>query len=75
MVEDVKGSASAGTEKTGNPDLVRRPWPEVAARPFLASWDITSPAVLFVVLAISLAALRTASSMSRVVLMYYHHII
>jgi hypothetical protein len=67
-VEEVKGSASAGTEKTGKPDLLRRPWLEVTARPFLASWEITSPAVLFVVSAISLAAFRTASSISKVVL-------
>ncbi len=35
-VEEVKYSASTGTEKTGIPDLFRKPL-ELAARPFLAS--------------------------------------
>lgn len=68
MAEE-RGFASAGTEKTGNPDFIRPTCPEVRESPFLASSEITAPAEELLAPAISFAAARTASSMSRVVLM------
>jgi len=68
-VADVRGLGLAGMEKVGKPDC------EVVAScvervsPFRASSEITAPAVVFLAPAISLAALSTLSSISRVVLM------
>jgi hypothetical protein len=68
-VAEVRGFASAGTEKTGNPDFIRPVWPEVRESPFLARSEITAPAEELFAPAISFAAARIESSMSSVVLM------
>jgi hypothetical protein len=63
----VSGLASDGTEKTGNPDLFLTILPGVWVSPFLAKSEITAPAEELLASAISLAAARIASSISRVV--------
>ena len=68
-VADVSGLALAGKEKTGKPDLCWAFRPVLMARPFRARAEMTAPADDFCASAISLAAARTASSMSSVVLM------
>jgi hypothetical protein len=67
-VAEVRGFASAGTEKTGNPDFRRLTWPEERESPFLAKSEITAPAEELLAPAISFAAARIESSMSSVVL-------
>ena len=54
-VAEVRGFASAGTVKTGNPDFRRLIWPEVRESPFLAKSEITAPAEELLAPAISFA--------------------
>jgi hypothetical protein len=68
-VAEVRGFASAGTVKTGNPDFRWLIWPEVRESPFLARSEITAPAEELLAPAISFAAASIESSMSSVVLM------
>jgi hypothetical protein len=68
-VLEVRGLASAGTGKTGNPDLRLLALLETVDSPFRARSEITAPVEDCLAPAISFAAARTESSMFSVVLM------
>jgi hypothetical protein len=70
IVVELRGFASAGTEKTGNPDFRRLTLPEAVDSPFRARSEITAPVEDWLASAISFAAARTESSIFSVVLIY-----
>ena len=65
---EVRGFAFSKIAKTGNPEFLCENPPAVQESPFLASSEITSPAVELRAVAISLAAAKTLSTISKVVL-------